>query len=372
MQSLPTYEELAAKVKELESELAGIKCKDSGIIQVLSEDFQRFADRSQDAIYRFDIESRTFPFFNKRFLDLYGEDKKDGKRLSTGGVLRKIHPDDREKLKADRELSLQQGNRDGENEYRYIHSDGTTRWMHDKWTVIRDRSGIPIAIEGFIRDNTRRKQAEDELKRSRHNALIGSYIVQNAMFRYVNPEFCRIIAYPEAELIGTDPLAYVHEDFRSHVKENAVRMLKCQRETPYEFCIVDKKGRIKWIMETVTSISYEGRRAILGYFMDITRAKRAEAEKREKEKLQAILELAGAVGHELNNPLQVVLVCSERMDDRSLNDGSTDRQLQLLRKNVEKMVEITKKFQTLTHYKTKDYVEGKKIIDIDAASDDRT
>lgn len=368
MQTPPEYEELTAKVKQLESDLAELKRKDSGVIQLLSEDFQRFADRSQDAIYRYDIESRTFTFFNKRFLDLYGVVENGKTVLSPGSALRHIHPDDLEMLKQDRDLWLRWGYRDGENEYRHIGSDGSVRWLHDRWTVIRDRDGTPLAIEGFIRDNTRRRQAEDELERSRHNALIGSYIVQSGKFRYVNPEFCRIIAYSETELLGTDPIIYVHEAYRSQVRESALQMLKNRRDAPYEFCIIDKNGRIKWIMETVTSISYEGHRAVLGYFMDITSAKQAEGEKREKEKLQAILELAGAVGHELNNPLQVVLMCSERMDCATFKGRPADVQLDLLKEHVQRMTEITQKFQGITRYETKDYVRGRKIIDIDAAS----
>ena len=64
----PTYEELKAKAKALELELSVSKKKDYTMIGLPSEDFKQLADRSQDAIYQFDIESRTFPFFNKQFL----------------------------------------------------------------------------------------------------------------------------------------------------------------------------------------------------------------------------------------------------------------------------------------------------------------
>jgi diguanylate cyclase (GGDEF)-like protein/PAS domain S-box-containing protein len=44
-----------------------------------------------------------------------------------------------------------------------------------------------------------------------------------------------------------------------------------------------KQGETRWIMETVTSISYEGTRAILGNSMDITDRKKAEESLRESE-----------------------------------------------------------------------------------------
>ena len=231
--------------------------------------------------------------------------------LSPKSVLLHIHPNDREKVKAARALSLQPQNNSGEIEYRFLHPDGAMRVMHDRWTVVRDPGGQPIAIEGFIRDNTWRKQAEKEFERSISNSLIGCYIIQDATFKYVNPEFMRITGYREDELIGTDPLNIVQQEYRRQVNQNFIKMLKAERIFPYEFCISDKFGNTKWILETATSIQYEGRRAALGYFMDISKGKQVEKERLAKEKLLTALELAGAVGHELNNPLQVVLTCTK-------------------------------------------------------------
>ena len=276
MAKRPTYKELEAKVKALEAERDRSRRKDRGLIKILSEDFQRFADRSQDAIYRLDLDTQTFPFFNARFLKLFSVEEEGTIRLTAKSSLVRIHPDDREPLRQERDRSLRRGSTGGENEYRYVNEDGSIRWMHDKWTVIREKGGRPVAIEGFIRDNTRRKQAEDELERSRKNALIGSYIVQNGKFKYVNPEFCRIIKYPKDELINTDSIQYVHPEFVDHVRSNSRQMIKGERWTPYEFCIIDKEGEVRWVMETVTSVLHEGHRAALAFFMDITKAKQTE------------------------------------------------------------------------------------------------
>lgn len=70
------------------------------------------------------------------------------------------------------------------------------------------------------------KQAEEKFELSMHNSLIGSYIVQNTKFRYVNPEFTRITGYSEDELIGTVSLNIVQPEYRCHVKANAIKMVK--------------------------------------------------------------------------------------------------------------------------------------------------
>lgn len=366
----PSCEELIAKVRTLEHDLPIIKKQDNSPIRMLSEDFQRLADRSQDAIYQFDIESRTFPFFNKKFVALYAMEEDGLKNLSPKSVLLRIHPDDRQKVKAARTLSLQHQNNSGEIEYRFMHPDGSIRVMHDRWTVIRDNLGQPSAIEGFIRDNTWRKQAEKEFELTIRNSLIGCYIVQDALFRYVNPAFTSITGYREEELIGTRPLDIVQPKYRDQVRENFIKMLKAERDFPYEFCIFDKNNNTKWIMETATSIRYKGKRAALGYFMDISKSKQVEKERIEKEKLLSVLELAAAVGHELNNPLQVVLVCAQKLVSISSDDQRKSMFYQKLIDNIEKLRNAINKFENITQYATKEYVDGKRIFDIDAASKD--
>ncbi|MEX1299300.1 MAG: PAS domain S-box protein [Desulfotignum sp.] len=369
MSDKPTYEELEARIRELERTAESrSETSDPDIIRTLSESFQQMADHSQDAIYLFDIESGTFPFFNKRFLALFGGREQGRQVLTSGSVAQHIHPEDIDTLRTARKSTLAAGGSEGEVEYRYIGSDGNTRWMHDRWSVVRDSQNRPIAIEGFIRDNTQRKQAEEELEHSRNSALIGSYIVQDGRFRYVNPEFCRITGYSKETLTRMRSLDLVHPDFRDHVMKCAKEMLTGQRTTPYEFRVVDRMGRVKWVMETVTSVKHEGTRAALGFFMDITKQKQVAQEQRDKEKLRAILEMAGAVSHELNNPLQVVLIGIEKLAAPNLDPAQKMELIKLIKKHTLRMIDLSGKIQKISQYATKDYVQGKRIFDIDAAS----
>jgi PAS domain S-box-containing protein len=348
------------------------EAEEKGIVQTLSEEFQRLADRSQDAIYQFDLDSQTFTFFNKLFLDVYGTEQAGGKTLSLENVIARIHPDDRLRARAAQQDTIRSGGREGEVDYRIRNADGTIRWVQDKWTIIRDAGGHGIAIEGFIRDNTRRKQAESEFILSIQNSPIGCYIVQDAKFAYVNPEFTRITGFSESALLGTYPLDIVCPDFRKGVRANFIAMLKRDRDFPYEFRIVDRNGEIKWIAETATPIQFKGKRAGLGYFMDITKRKQAEQESRDREKLQAILELAGAVGHELNNPLQVITTCSEIFRSDAGADPRNVKIFRMMESNLQVLREKIKKIQSITRYAAKDYVQGQKIFDIDAGSEERT
>lgn len=114
---------------------------------------------------------------------------------------------------------------------------------------------------------------------------IGIFIAQEGKFCFVNPEFQRISGYREEELLGNHASMLVLPEDWPSVRQYAIEALKGQRSSPYLYRAVDKDGEIKWIIESVTSILYGGRRAILGYFMDNTEREYAnEALGRSEEK----------------------------------------------------------------------------------------
>ena len=87
----------------------------------------------------------------------------------------------------------------------------------------------------------------------------------------------------------------------------------------------------------------------------------------EQEKLQGVLEMAGALCHELNQPLQVVSGLSEiiLMD---INAGDTHYQhLKTIKDQIDRIGKLTQKMMTITCYQSKPYLKNK-IVDIDRAS----
>ncbi|MCJ7771764.1 MAG: transcriptional regulatory, partial [Desulfobacterales bacterium] len=82
------------------------------------------------------------------------------------------------------------------------------------------------------------------------------------------------------------------------------------------------------------------------------------------------LEMAGAVCHELNQPMQTISGYTETLlKDLSKTDTAFDR-LEKVMEEITRMGTITKKLMRITKYETKDYLQGIKIVDIDKASDE--
>jgi phosphoserine phosphatase RsbU/P len=90
-------------------------------------------------------------------------------------------------------------------------------------------------------------------------------------------------------------------------------------------------------------------------------------EMREREKLQGVLEMAGAVCHELNQPLQSVSGFSELL---LMDLDRTDRNyktLNAIKEGIGRIGELTRKIMRITRYQSKPYLCSR-IIDIDQAS----
>lgn len=102
---------------------------------------------------------------------------------------------------------------------------------------------------------------------------------------------------------------------------------------------------------------------------DITEAKKHEQTKLEKEKLSAAVRTAGAVCHEMNQPLMTILGYSELLVDEVGKDWSNKTHLMEIKEQAERLGAITRKLMRITKYKTKGYLNSE-ILDIDAASID--
>jgi len=143
-------------------------------------------------------------------------------------------------------------------------------------------------------------------------SVAGIYVVQNGEFAFVNTNAAYYAGYRCEELIGRKSDTLVHPEDREAVKKNARMMLKGERSSPHEFRIITREGAVRWIMETVASITYDGRPAILGNSMDITDRKLAEDKLKESENwYRTVFETTGAVTMVLEEDTMISLINNE-------------------------------------------------------------
>jgi C4-dicarboxylate-specific signal transduction histidine kinase len=101
---------------------------------------------------------------------------------------------------------------------------------------------------------------------------------------------------------------------------------------------------------------------------DTTKSKYAQDERLDSEKLKAALEMAGAVCHKLNQPIQGIYGYAELLMLKMAPEDPMYRKIAAIKTQTEKMGEITHKLMGITRYRTARYTSGETIVDIDQSS----
>ena len=156
-----------------------------------------------------------------------------------------------------------------------------------KGHLIRELKEARRKLSEFEEAEKDRRTEESMYGTLESSARAGIYIVQDGKFRFVNHYASKFLGYSREDIIGKDPISFVHPHDRKMVIENARKMLKGERLSSYEFRSLGKDGRIHWIEEIVRRTTYEGRPAVLGNMMEVTERVTLREKQRELETVEA-------------------------------------------------------------------------------------
>lgn len=236
--------------------------------------------------------------------------------------------------------------------------------------------GLSIFLTWQSMSVRKKKQAAEDALRKETNTL--SMILESTphgialydhtgRYSYLNPFFTRITGYTIDDIPTRDKWyekAYPDEEYRRQVMGAWTSDAeKIGTGMVREYMITCRDGKTRHI-EFRTSFSAD---KIISVLTDVTSRKESEETRREKDRLEAVLELSGAVCHELNQPLMAAfgyleLILMDLADTDPLKPEIDEIMAQLNR-----MADITSNLMKISSYRTKSYLKGK-ILDIDAAS----
>ena len=101
---------------------------------------------------------------------------------------------------------------------------------------------------------------------------------------------------------------------------------------------------------------------------DISDRKASEKVLREKDRLQGVLELSGAISHDMNQPLMSALGYFDLILLDMMEDDPNFHRIDKIKIQLERMSNITKKLMKISRYQTKEYLNGQ-ILDLSKSSD---
>ena len=282
-QLIEALEMLQHRIAELEKELKDHKAF-----------LRMIADNIGDTIRVVDLTTLSYTYASRSASPLYGIPEGDyiGSPVGTN-----LEDDQRQRLLEFIKDELEHDSERDPKRSRLIElreinqGHGDVIWTENHASFVRDAHGKPTAILTITRDITDRKLAEQALQSVKElyqtlaeKSFAGIYVVQDGKFRFINFSAASYANYKREELIDQEAGQLVHPEDRKKVRKNVRAMLNGKLMVPYEFRIITKQGETRWIMETVTSISYEGKRAILGNSMDMTDRKKSEESLQESER----------------------------------------------------------------------------------------
>jgi signal transduction histidine kinase len=82
----------------------------------------------------------------------------------------------------------------------------------------------------------------------------------------------------------------------------------------------------------------------------------------ERERMQGILELAGAVCHEMSQPLMAAIGYSDLISEQVLKDDPLCEMISKMRAQIIRAGKITKRLMKITKYETKEFTQAKSLI----------
>ena len=248
-----------------------------------------------------------------------------------------------------------------------IRKTGDRFPAHTTVTAITDHSGKVTGFVEIVRDITRRKTLERELRETKEfleNIMESSVdgIVTTDLkgkITYLNQAMEEMLAYQREEVLQKHISLFYVKGIQG-AREIMDLLRADERADDYVLEVRRKSGEILTILTSIFLLRDMDENVLgtAGIFKDITEQKRLEAELKtaqanlvEASKMRALGELVAGVAHELNNPLMASQTILHVIFKNLHEDCPNQERLELIRRcndRIEKIVDHLREFSRQT------------------------
>ncbi len=291
--------------------------------------FQALVERLPAVTYVENAETGRYEYLSPQIEELSGypvQEWLDDPRLWE----KVLHPDDRERVLEGNEADT------GDSwsvDYRMLHHDGRTVWVHNESVLIRREDGTPLEWVGVCTDLTEQKEAWDHVRAAeeRFRAIV-EHIPAAVYLDMPDGSMQSVYVSPQVEsVMGVSAQRYIDQpelwldlmddEDRRRCERRYLEAVDASRSWEDEYRIRKPDGKLAWIHDETTFITDADGKPLflLGVLYDVTERKRAEealkeSERREHDAAERLRTLddmkntfLAAVSHELRSPLTSIL-----------------------------------------------------------------
>ena len=317
-------------------------------LQESDKRFQAFLDNSPNLIFIKDVEGR-YVLVNKQF--------EVALRISQERIRGKKDEDvfPREQAASFRANDTKVLNAGVPMEFEEValQEDGPHTSIVHKFPLF-DSDGRISAIGGIATDISERKRAEEDLRRreEEHRRLIENVpeVVWKTDERgkvfFISEEIERVFGYSRAEIYREGELLWfgrMHPEDRERVREAYSQLFSENLPFDVEYRMQHGDGHWMWWHDRAGSIvSGPNGRLAEGLLSDITERKHVEQQLRQRQKMEAIGQLAGGLAHDFNNLLTVIKGNNDILSSVREADKVQRRSIEQIGKAADRAASLTR------------------------------
>ena len=146
-------------------------------------------------------------------------------------------------------------------------------------TAKKNNNNEITVVYGYIYDISKIKESEEIFKSITNYTDAGIAIYDKGKFLYVNSQMTSLTGYSREELLKMTHTDLIHPEHYELAKRNVnLRVKGDAQNSEYEYKIVTKNGKIKWVHVIGGKFPYKGKETAIVTVYDITNRKRAEDE----------------------------------------------------------------------------------------------
>jgi PAS domain S-box-containing protein len=253
-----------------------------------------------------------------------------------------------------------------------MKQDGTPLWIALTAKIVFDDDGTAIYIDGGLKDITGKMAPANtlpELDASAHDRddIILTLDLQGTLID-MNTAGIAFFGLPLERLKGQPLRDFIDPKFRDFYVLYLADVIRIGREEAI-LTIKDKLGQEYHIEFSALLMKAKGKaHHIKVVARNVTQKLIGQQQQLHTEKFRGVLEMAGGVAHQLNQPLTIMNQLLDQVLPTLSPRYPNHKKIVAIHAQLKKVNEIAKKINNIRKYESMEYVAGHKIVDIDKAA----